>query len=429
MKIYKTINVILFLLVAGYFHNLVAQNVNKLDRGIGKRADNVGGERRIALIIGNGIYDDSELSLNNPVNDALDMSNKLRDLQFEVIGSNNLNKQSLEREFKNLPSYLSDAKVFLFYYAGHGVQVDGENYLVPVDARISKTDDIKERAVNLRLLLTELQGQSSGGRERINIIILDACRNNPFNISQPLMRELGGQRTVRSTSQGLAKIEISELTNTLIAYSTQTDSLASDGVGRNGLYTASLLAEIDRKGRKLLEVFQQVRGEVERKSNKKQIPWELSSLKEDFYFIKPDPVHSPSPVPPSDYGSEGRWAVTTVRSYDLKTSRNLFDTGLVIQAGTAVTIKIANSGKVNLGSTGYVGPAGGDADDKAKPAQDCKTGAVIARIGESFYCVKEVFDQIIKTTGPLWLGINESNLADNTGSYAVKVQLQQLQRY
>ena len=118
-----------------------------------------------------------------------------------------------------------------------------------------------------------------------------------------------------------------------------------------------------------------------------------------------------------------------MRSYDLKTSRNLFDTGLVIQAGTAVTIKIANSGKVNLGSTGYVGPAGGDADDKAKPAQDCKTGAVIARIGESFYCVKEVFDQIIKTTGPLWLGINESNLADNTGSYAVKVQLQQLQRY
>lgn len=424
-----SINVILILLMTGCLETARAQNGTRDYRGIGSSAETGRGEKRVALIIGNGTYDVPELSLNNPVNDAFDMSSKLRNLRFDVIDRKNLNKRSLESQFEDLPSLLNDVKVFLFYYAGHGIQVDGENYLVPVDATISKTEEIKERAVNLRLLLTKLQGQSGGNGKRVNIIILDACRNNPFNITDPPTRDFSGRKVILSKAQGLAGIDISMLTNTLIAYSTHSDSLASDGSGRNGLYTASLLAEIDRQGGKLDEVFKRVRAEVERKSNNKQIPWELSSLKEDFYFNGPEPGLRSPPDRSSELASDGRWIVTARSSFELRTSQPLFDTGLVIQAGMSVTIKIGVGGKYNLGGNEYSGPAGVSLADSSKPASHCQTGAVIARIGNDYYCVKTGFDRIIQTTGPLWLGINESNLADNSGSFTATVQLQQLQRH
>lgn len=411
-----------------------SQSDSRPYRGIGQRPDQ-SADSRVALVFGNSKYTKPGLALTNPVNDAHDISAKLRKLGFTVSTHVDLSKVAIEEQFRQLPGLLANSQVFLFYYAGHGVQVEGQNYLVPVDVSIRNTEDIKKQAVDLRLLLSQLRGsapQPSGKEDRLNIVILDACRNNPFNIDEPMTRDLAGTRSGGGTRQGLASVDVKQLTNTLIAYSTGTDSLASDGSGRNGLYTSTLLAEIEQEGRSLSELFGKVRSVVEERSNRQQIPWELTSLKEDFCFVGARPDRQPGPVNSQQtrvgVESEGRWTVVAERSLDLRSDQSLFDTGLVLEPGMSLKIKVGSAGKVNLGNNVYAGPAGVSTPDPQKPLPSCPTGAIIARIGQNYLCVRSEFDGRMETFGPLLLGTNESKVADNVGSYSVKILIQKFQR-
>ena len=219
---------------------------------------------RVALVIGNASY--KEAPLRNPVNDARAMAKTLERLGFEVIRLENANRVEMERAIIEFTGRLGEDASGLFYYAGHGVQVTGRNYLIPVDAKLESEREVRVETINVNLVLDELEYAGN----RLNIVILDACRNNPF------------ERRFRGRSRGLAAVDAAR--GTLIAYSTAPGSVALDGDGSNGLYTEELLRTLNRPGLGVEEVFKQVRINVSKRTNSKQIPWESSSLTGEFVF-------------------------------------------------------------------------------------------------------------------------------------------------
>ena len=226
-----------------------------------------GYNKRLALVIGNSKYEIG--ALRNPVNDARSMAKKLQSIGFEVMLYTDLPYQEMKNKIREFGNKLDSQKgVGLFYYAGHGLQVNGENYLVPVDAHIRNYQDIEEQAINLG----RVTGEMAYAKNDLNIIILDACRNNPFE-------GMAGQ-----TGKGLAGT--SAPSGTFIAYATAPGSVAADGSGQNGLYTQELLKVIDIRGKKIEDIFKMVRRSVYQLSNKKQTPWENSSIFDDFYFVR-----------------------------------------------------------------------------------------------------------------------------------------------
>jgi|GEM_PF-3863951 tetratricopeptide (TPR) repeat protein len=227
------------------------------------------GERRIALVIGNGTY--SATPLPNPVNDATDMAAALRHLGFSVSLKTNAGLQTMEDAVREFGAGLKQGGVGLFFYAGHGVQIAGRNYLIPIGARITKETDVKYQAVDAEMVLDEMAGSGSD----MNIAILDACRDNPFGTG------------FRSATRGLAIVSAAPK-GSLIAYSTSPGKVAVDGAGRNSPYTAALLKYMDQPGLSLLDVFMNVRQELVRRTRGQQVPWELSSLEGHFYFKEAD---------------------------------------------------------------------------------------------------------------------------------------------
>jgi WD40 repeat protein len=223
------------------------------------------GEQRLALVIGNSDYRSSPLT--NPVNDARAMAFQLTALGFTVIKKENASLADMMNAVRDFGSQLSNGGVGLFYYAGHGIQSKGQNFLVPVDADIRNEDELSTRAYNANEVLAKMETADN----RINMVILDACRDNPF------------ARSFRSGGRGLAGMDQTPK-GTLVAYATSPGSTASDGVGANGLYTAQLLRAMAEPGIKLEEVFKRVRNDVMEFSNGKQVPWEMSSMRGDFYF-------------------------------------------------------------------------------------------------------------------------------------------------
>lgn len=223
-------------------------------------------EQRVALVIGNGNYK-YVAKLANPVNDARDMQKALKELGFEVIYGEDQSEEDMKVLIKKFGKLLTKGGVGLFYYAGHGVQVAGKNYLIPVEANELNEDSIEVESVELERVLNAMKAAKNG----FNIVILDACRNNPF---------FGDQR---SLSGGLAGID-NPPTGTYIAYATAPGKVALDGKERNGLYTAELLKQMRIPNLKLEDVFKGVRAEVRKKSNDKQVPWESSSLEGNFIF-------------------------------------------------------------------------------------------------------------------------------------------------
>ncbi len=222
-------------------------------------------ERRIALVIGNGNYESGRL--RNSVNDANDIAAALQKLDFSVILKNDAGHKEMETAIKELGKKLKKDDVGLFFYAGHGVQIEGQNYLIPIGANIEEESDVKYRAVNLSRILDVMD--SAGNR--LNIIILDACRNNPY------------AKSFRSTSRGLAIVEKSPK-DTLIAYSTSPNQVAIDGSGRNSPYTKALLDNMTILGIPIEQVFKKVRNCLDNATGGKQVPWYISSLGGDFYF-------------------------------------------------------------------------------------------------------------------------------------------------
>lgn len=225
-------------------------------------------QKRLALVIGNGSYLLSPLK--NPVNDAKLMAEELRKLGFEVMSYTNLSQNDMKSKIREFGNKLSQQKgVGLFYYAGHGIQLNGENYLVPVTAVINKEQDVELESVNLKRVL----GEMDYAQNDLNIVILDACRNNPFARS---FRSGGGNGLAMTTAPK----------GTFIAYATAPGSVASDGTGENGLYTQELVKALEQPGFKIEDVFKTVRNNVYKMSNEMQVPWENSSIFGDFYFKK-----------------------------------------------------------------------------------------------------------------------------------------------
>ena len=222
-------------------------------------------ERRMALVIGNGAYDGAPL--RNPVNDARDLATALTDSGFEVTRLENANLRDLRNSLRDFGDRLKrQGGVGLFYFAGHGMQVKGRNYLIPVAAQIEREDEVEFESLDANLVLEKLDAAGN----RFNIVILDACRNNPF------------ARAFRSSTQGLAQMDAPS--GAVVAFATSPGSVASDGTGRNGLYTQHLIENVQRTGLTIEDVFKQVRAGVRRDSGGKQTPWESTSLEGDFYF-------------------------------------------------------------------------------------------------------------------------------------------------
>ncbi|MBU1229221.1 MAG: caspase family protein [Proteobacteria bacterium] len=221
-------------------------------------------ERRTALVIGNGAY--ASAPLKNPVNDARDMAAALKSLGFEVTLLTDASHKQMEAAARDFGLKLRQGGAGLFYFAGHGLQVAGENYLVPVDAVIQTESDVKFGCLNAGLVL----GKMEDARNGLNMVILDACRNNPF------------ARSFRSAELGLAKMDAP--TGSIIAYATAPGSVAADGAGRNGVYTEHLLKNMRAPGLAVTDLFMRVRMGVVADTGKKQVPWEASSLTGYFYF-------------------------------------------------------------------------------------------------------------------------------------------------
>lgn len=219
---------------------------------------------RVALVIGNGAYKDAPL--RNAVNDARSMSVRLSGLGFEVISAENVGRDAMQKSILKFASRLKDETTGLFYYAGHGIQSRGRNYLLPVDAEVANERTLRFEAVDVQVVLEEMVFAGN----RINLVILDACRNNPF------------ERRFRGGSRGLAAIDAAR--GTLIAYATAPGSVAADGDGDNGLYTSELLNALAVPNLKAEEVFKKVRIAVTNRTGGAQVPWESSSLTGDFVF-------------------------------------------------------------------------------------------------------------------------------------------------
>jgi hypothetical protein len=236
-------------------------------------------EKRIALVVGNSAYQNVS-QLDNPRNDAALMAETLRGLGFTLIGGRaqlDLDKAAMDGAVQNFGRQVQGADVALFYYAGHGVQVAGSNYLVPITANPTREADVDFQMVDVNLVLRQMQGSGT----RLNMVILDACRNNPF-----------GARGLRASDGGLAQMRAPE--GTLISYATQPGNVALDGSDGNSPYTKALAATIKQSGLDIFQTFNRVGLAVKRDTGGSQQPWVSSSpIDGTFYFVAPSPSASP----------------------------------------------------------------------------------------------------------------------------------------
>lgn len=229
-------------------------------------------QQRIALVVGNGQYANVPV-LSNPANDAKDISNVLRSLGFVVISGTDLDRNAFTERLKAFGDTIGPKDDVFFFYAGHGLQAKGVNYLIPVDAKLDSERDLDFGAISLDLILRQMK------TARTKIVMLDACRNNPF--ARSLARSMGTRAV--SDSLGLAVTVASDL-GTFIAYATQPGNVASDGSDRNSPFTDKLLRHIQTPGQSITDLMMTVRNEVAQATSGAQIPWEHSALGNKFFF-------------------------------------------------------------------------------------------------------------------------------------------------
>ena len=241
---------------------------------------------RHALVIGNANYQSSPL--RNPLNDARDMAAALKGLGFQVQSLLDADAGQMEQAILDFGDRLRTGGVGLFYYAGHGVQAQGSNYLIPLQANISREIQLKRKAIDAGLVLDAMGAANNG----LNIVILDACRDNPY------------ANSFRNTTRGLARMDSPK--GSLIAYATAPGDVAADGDGRNGVFTKHLLEQMQKPGVQVEQVFKQVTQAVHAETRQRQTPFMTSSLLGDFYFkpasatastTAPAPKPAPTPAP------------------------------------------------------------------------------------------------------------------------------------
>ncbi len=237
---------------------------------------------RIAFVVGNSSYQHAA-HLPNPGNDAQDMAAMLESLGFKVIGGVDLDHRSFVQKLVEFGRSLSGAEMALFFYAGHGLQVHGENYLVPIDALIEFEEEIDLFLIPLRDVMRQMDRGS-----RTKIIMLDACRDNPF----PSGIKRNADRSAVAIEKGLGKVRTER--GTFIAFATEPDAVAADGVGRNSPFTTALLANMPAGGQSISDMMIKVRNQVLDETNNAQTPWDSSSLVENVYL-----AGAPGDTPPT----------------------------------------------------------------------------------------------------------------------------------
>ena len=236
------------------------------DRGLSVSIKDDVYSQKTALIIGNSAYKSSPLK--NPRNDAEDMAVLLRKLNFQVTIKSDIGRIQMRKVIRTFGESLKKGGVGLFFFAGHGMQVNGKNYLIPVDADIQAEDEVQDYAVDAGMVLRKMQ---SAGNP-LNLVFLDACRDNPF------------ARSFRSGKKGLAQMDAPK--GSLIVYATAPGSVAADGNGRNGIFTKNLMNHMERPNLEIGMMLRDVRIDVLKDTNDKQIPWDSSSLVGKFFFLR-----------------------------------------------------------------------------------------------------------------------------------------------
>ncbi len=232
---------------------------------------------RVALVIGNGNYANAN-KLKNPPNDAEDLAAALRKIGFDVVEGRDLDRRNMEEKLKLFARKLDSAKIALFFYAGHGLQVSGKNYLMPIDAKLEYPKDLAFETIELGQILAQMDAANAA-----DIVILDACRDNP--LARTLSGALSATRS-GAVGRGLARDLISG-DGTMIVYSTQPENVALDGDGRNSPYTAALLKHLPTPGLEVGTLMRRVRLDVVASTQRRQVPWDSNSLLSEVVLVPP----------------------------------------------------------------------------------------------------------------------------------------------
>ncbi|MET0333882.1 MAG: caspase family protein [Rhizobacter sp.] len=275
-------------------------------------------QKRVALLIGNATY--AGAPLLNPANDATDLAAALKTRGFDTVVALNTSKRDINNRVRTFADQITPDTVALFYYAGHGMQVRGRNYILPVDAKVQSEGDVVEQGVEIDTILQRLEGKSAA----INLVILDACRNNPFTSAK---------------GAGLASIDAPK--GSLVAFATAPGKVALDGKGRNGVYTKHLLANLNAPGMRVEDVFKRVRIGVTEESQGQQVPWENTSLTGDFFFNPPTGEAAAAGAPDAEQ-QRLQMAIATRNKAELRKYLELSPTGRMrTQVATAYESVIA----------------------------------------------------------------------------------------
>ena len=243
-------------------------------------------EERVALVIGNGTYQ-KVAALSNPPNDASDVAASLERLGFSVKKLLNAKFDDMRRGLLNFGRHAGGTEMAVVFFAGHGMEIGGENWLIPVDAELRNDTDAENEAISLKTVMLQV-----ASARNLGLVILDSCRNNPFAAKM--------QRTirVRAVSRGLARTE--PLDNVLVAYAAKDGTTANDGTGRNSPFTAALLKNLETPGLEITFMFRNIRDDVMAATIREQQPFVYGSLSKEAIFFKPPVLSTITPVPSAD---------------------------------------------------------------------------------------------------------------------------------
>ncbi len=423
-------------------------------RGQTATKPSVAAEPRIALVIGNGAYSDAPL--RNPVNDANDIATTLESLGFTVLKATDADQKTMDDLIDEFGRRLAGSSVALFFFAGHGVQVQGENYLIPIGAAISNETEVKYVAVNAGLILDQM-GEDA---RRANIIVLDACRNNPF-------------RGFRSTGGGLAALD--PPAGSLVAYATSPGKVASDGSERNGLFTGELLKQLRVPGQSLTDVLMETGNAVRKKSGGQQVPWQLSSLGKQVYLNGKPAAGASAELTPEQalwnvvqYSNSAQEVRDFLRQYpnsryaeaaqallrrlsvnagdtdsddiprsnfraieagpklvNVPANAGWFSVGMMLEQGRELEIKA--SADIRVDAKRRTGPGGLQSFEENSILKTCQFGALLLRVGNGPpVCIRDRGILEITQSGELQFAINDSNFRDNSGTVSVTITVRGL---
>jgi|SoiMethySBSTD1v2_1073268.scaffolds.fasta_scaffold79723_3 formylglycine-generating enzyme required for sulfatase activity len=380
--------------------------------GLAGLSDDAQAEKRVALVIGNAAYERVP-KLTNPANDARDMAAALKALGFDVVEGFDLDKAAFDRKVRDFAAAVEGASVSVFFYAGHGLQVAGQNYLAPVDAQL-----LSPIALDFELMKVEVIQRVMEQSAKTNVLFLDACRDNP--LGRNLSKSLGTRST--DVRKGLAQIEAGS--GTMISFSTQPGAVAVDGTERNSPYSGALIKHLSSSNDDLNAVLIAVRNDVMTATQDAQVPWEHSALRGRLYFNQASPVSEPSkdaPIRLSEAAEGWRAAEKTTSIAVLESFISRYsDTFYAVLARERIeelkkaATKQSESVKKNEERLSMLQEGHGRAREGAEPKSD-KTRAIVAdamQPGSVFRDCQECPEMVVVPAGEFFMGSNDGGASE-----------------